>query len=120
MPGIGNGRSRYAVEADADDDGVNGAQTSPGAPAHRAAEGLVMNADSAPVSEHRIVRRETKFGYVFDTSRLKGMCFEAVETKRFQHGVKLMSTCTALTSSDPRRSTGNLDFTILLLFIIVV
>ena len=33
---------------------------------------------------------------IFETDVLKGMCFQAVETRRFQHGVKLMSTCTAL------------------------
>ena len=33
---------------------------------------------------------------IFETKGSKGMCFQAVETMRFQQGVKLMSTCTAL------------------------
>ena len=33
---------------------------------------------------------------IFETNGLKVMCFQKVGTKRFQHGVKLMSACTAL------------------------
>ena len=32
----------------------------------------------------------------FETNGLKALYFQGVETKRFQHGVNMMSTCTAL------------------------
>ena len=33
---------------------------------------------------------------IFETNGLKGMCFQVIETIRFQRLVNLMSTCTAL------------------------